>query len=171
MTVRFTYKTAACDRRHYLHEDEVMVLLGRLPTEIWQNLRVVHFNDRGFGVRTLGYVTGSRHEITICALPPRVSLTRSLLKGQSCAEFGALQGMQWPTLAVRRFLLYDVFLHELGHLQLVDARRHSQRLRFAREKLAQQFADAWRRALWSKHFDHLDPVHNAPNPMRPALCR
>jgi hypothetical protein len=33
------------------------------------------------------------------------------------------------------------------------------RLRFAREKLAQQFADHWRSALWSKHFDRPDPIH------------
>jgi hypothetical protein len=33
---------------------------------------------------------------------------------------------------------------------------------FAREKCAQEFADRWRRKLWSEHFDHPDPVHNAP---------
>jgi hypothetical protein len=163
--VRFTSKTPACDRRHYLNEEDVLVLLGRLPTEIWQGLRIVHFNDRGFGVRTLGYVTKSSREIAICALPPRVSLTRFLVKGQKCEQFGARNGVQWTTLAVRRFLLYAVFLHELGHMQLVDERRQNERLRFAREKLAQQFADAWRSALWSKHFAHSDPIHNAATPM------
>jgi hypothetical protein len=29
-----------------------------------------------------------------------------------------------------------VFLHELGHLQVIDANRPSERFRFAREKLA-----------------------------------
>lgn len=163
--VRFTYKNPSCDRRHYLHEEDVLVLLGRLPTEIWQSLRMVHFNDHGFGVRTLGYVTKSSREIAICALPPRVSLTRFLVKGQTCEEFGARHGVQWSMLAVRRFLLYDVFLHELGHMQLVDEGCQSERLRFAREKLAQQFADDWRSALWSKHFDHPDPIHNAPTPL------
>jgi hypothetical protein len=62
----------------------------------------------------------------------------------------------------RRFLLYDVLLHELGHLQVVNEKTKSERLRFAREKCAQEFADRWRRKLWSEHFDHLDPVHNAP---------
>jgi hypothetical protein len=37
-------------------------------------------------------------------------------------------------------------------------------LRFAREMLAQQFADDWRSALWSKHFAHSDPIHNAATP-------
>ncbi|MCI0490262.1 MAG: hypothetical protein L0229_27030 [Blastocatellia bacterium] len=139
------------------------MLLSRLPEETWWRLRAVHFNDRGFGVRTLGYVTPSEREIAICALPPRVSLTRFLAEGQTCEEFGAKRGAQWPHLAVRRFLLYDVFLHELGHMQIINERTRSDRLKFAREKYAQEFADKWRRQLWSKHFDHPDPVHNAPN--------
>src|SRR5262249_4890838 len=51
---------------------------------------------------------------------------------------------KWPKLAIRRFLLYDVLLHEIGHLQVYDERRPSRRLRFYREKLAQEFADCWR---------------------------
>ena len=90
--IRFTYKSPACDRRHYLHEDDLLVLLGRLPAVIWKGLRLVHFNDRGLGVRTLGYVNGSSSEIAICALPPRVSLARFLVKGQTCEEFGAQRG-------------------------------------------------------------------------------
>jgi len=62
-------------------------------------------------------------------------------------------------LAVRTFLFCDVFLHELWAIPLVNERRRSVRLRFAREKLAQQFADHWRSALWSKHFDRPDPIH------------
>ena len=65
-------------------------------------------------------------------------------------------------MAIRRFLLYDVFLHELGHLQVVDAEARSDRLKFAREKLAQEFAARWCKTLWSEPFDHPDPVHNPP---------
>jgi hypothetical protein len=64
---------------------------------------------------------------------------------------------------MRRFVLYDVFLHELGHLQLVDQGARSERLKFARERLAHEFAADWRHRLWSEAFDHADPVHNPPS--------
>lgn len=70
---------------------------------------------------------------------------------------------KWPALAIRRFMLYDVFLHELGHLQVISEAR-SDRLKYAREKLAEDFATAWRHELWSSRFDHADPVHNRPPP-------
>lgn len=161
--IKFIYRNPGCDRRHYLTDEDVLALLSRLPEEIWYRLHTVYFNDRSRGVRVLGHVQRGRREISICALPPRVSLTRFLVKGQTCEEFGAKRGAQWPRLAVRRFMLYDVFLHELGHLQIIDAKRKSEKLRFAREKYAEEFADKWRRKLWSEYFDHPDPVHNAPN--------
>lgn len=160
--MKFTRIVPGCDRRHYITEDDILVLLGRLPEETWQRLSAVHFNDQSKGVRVLGYVNEGRREIAICALPPRVSLTRFLTRWQTCAEFGAQRGTQWPYLSVRRFMLYDVFLHELGHLQLIDENRRSARLRFALERRAEEFADKWRRQLWSEYFDHPDPVHNAP---------
>jgi hypothetical protein len=109
----------------------------------------------------LGYLTRGRREIALCALPPRISFARSLVRGQSPRQFGARRGCQWPRLAIRRFLLYDVFLHELGHLQLVDERA-TPRLRYARETKAQEFAMFWCRRLWSEPFDHPDPVHTPP---------
>ena len=30
------------------------------------------------------------------------------------------------------------------------------------ERRAQEFADHWRRILWAQHFEHPDPIHNAP---------
>lgn len=142
------------------------MVLSRLPPDAYERLRAVHFNDRSRGARTLGYVNMGHREIAICALPPRISLSRFLVRGQSPAAFGAERGAQWPALAVRRFMLYDVFLHELGHLQLVKPRNKDPRRRFAMERLAQEFADGWRRALWAEHFDHPDPVHNSPSEAR-----
>jgi hypothetical protein len=159
--IKFSTTIPGGDRRHYLTEEDVMVVLSRLPEETWRRLRAVHFNDRARGNRVLGYVNLGRREIAICALPPRLSFSR-VAPGQRCEQFGAKRGEQWPPLAVRRFLLYDVLLHELGHLQVVNEKTKSERLRFAREKCAQEFADRWRRKLWSEHFDHPDPVHNAP---------
>jgi len=85
-----------------------------------------------------------------------------MVRGQSPELFGAERGRQWPEVAVRRYLLYDVVLHELGHLQVVDSRRRVGRRTPAGEKLAQQFADHCRDELWAAHFDHPDPVHNPP---------
>jgi hypothetical protein len=64
---------------------------------------------------------------------------------------------------VRRYLLYDVLLHELGHIQVVDAKASDFRRRYAGETLAQRFADNLRHELWSEPFDHPDPVHNPPS--------
>ena len=162
--VKFSLSTPRGDRIHYVTADDVRVVLSRLPTEFWRCLRTVHFNDRARGARTLGYVTQERREIALCALPPRMSLRQALVKGQTAEQFGAKLGQKWPTLAVRRFMLYDVFLHELGHLQLVNEESRSTRLKFRHEKLAQAFAMEWCRLLWSVPFDHPDPVHNPPTP-------
>jgi hypothetical protein len=161
-TIRFVYKKAFCDRRHYINEDDVMTVLNRLPVDIWGDLRGVYFTDRSHGVRILGYAHPRSREISICALPPRVSLSRFLVKGQTCSDFGAIYGKQWPRLAVRRFLLYDTLLHELGHLRLINGKTKSERLRFAHEKYAQEFADYWRKQLWSTPYEHDDFVHNPP---------
>ncbi|MBO0858981.1 MAG: hypothetical protein J2P21_11010 [Chloracidobacterium sp.] len=160
--IKFTTTIPGGDRRHYLTKEDVTMVLSRLPEETWWRLRAIHFNDQARGNRLLGYVNNGRREIALCALPPRLSLSTALTQGQSCEQFGAKYGEQWPPLAVRRFLLYDVLLHEVGHLQLVNPRTKSARLRFAHEKCAQEFAEEWRRKLWSERFDHPDPVHNAP---------
>jgi hypothetical protein len=56
-----------------------------------------------------------------------------------------------------------VFLHELGHLQVIDAKARRVQRRFASETKAEEFADEWRARLWSCRFDHPDPVHNPPS--------
>jgi hypothetical protein len=162
--IKFSVSTPGADRIHYVNEQDVCVLLSRLPHETWSRLRAVHFNDRGRANRILGYVTcRGRREITLCALPPRIGLTRGLRNGQTPERFGARSGRKWPVLAVRRFMLYNVFLHELGHLQLIDNKSTSDRLKYAHEKLAQAFAMEWCDKLWSQHFEHSDPVHNPPS--------
>src|SRR5437016_3232266 len=119
--VRFSMVPPKSDRIHFVGQTDVEVVLSRLPIVLWQRLRHVHFNDRGLGKRILGYVTGGRCEITLCALPPQLSLNaRCRFVRQSPVWFGADWGHQWPVLAVRRFLLYDTFLHELGHIQAHD---------------------------------------------------
>lgn len=162
--IRFSTVVPKGDRIHYVNQADVEIVLSRLPAELCERLRGVHFNDQSWGNRTLGYVTiRGRRDISLCALPPRVSLNPSCrIHGESPQSFGAHWGRQWPKLAVRRFMLYDVFLHELGHIQVHDLRRPSKRLRFYDERLAQEFANSWRRRLWSSRFDHPDPVHNPP---------
>jgi len=160
----FTSIPSRGNRHHFVTEDEVRVVLERLPTYLWERLATVHFNDRANGCRRLGYVTGGKDAISLCALPQRLSLTPFLRGRQTPTQFGALRGCQWPLLAVRRFMLYNVFLHELGHLQVVKEKAKSTRRKFAGENRAEQFADHWRRELWSRPFPHPDPVHNPPSP-------
>jgi hypothetical protein len=169
--IRFSVSTVGGNREHYVNSDDIHVALARLPLEVWSRLRAVHFNDRSRGARILGYVTRGHREIAICALPPRISLTRWLECGTGCKgrrsksprEFGTVRGRQWPRVAVRRFLLYDVFLHELGHLQAVNENSTDLRKRYAKERKVQEFADYWRYELWTKPFEHPLPEHHAPS--------
>jgi hypothetical protein len=157
--IRFSATRPGADRIHYVNAEDIRVLLSRLPVEVWHRLRTVHFNDRSRGGRILGYVNRGRREIALCAQPPRMSMRP---RGHSPETFGAKRSQKWPVLAVRRFMLYDVFLHELGHLQLINEKARSARLKFAREKLAEDFAVRWRKELWTAPFVHPDPVHNPP---------
>jgi len=162
--VKFSTAPPGGDRVHYVTEEDIRIVLSRLPADLWRSLRTVHLNDRSLGPRRLGYVNRGRRDISICALPPRMSLTRALRKGLTPEQFGATRGGRWPSLAIRRFMLYNVFLHELGHLQLVDKKAPSIRLKFARERLAQEFAMHWCGELWKEPFAHPDLVHNPPTP-------
>jgi hypothetical protein len=148
----------------YVSDEDIQTVVQRIPEEKRTRLRDVFISERHRGVRWLGAVSKrGRRDIDLYAvLPPRVSLGRYLLKGQRGLHYGAPSRGQWPPWAIRRFLLYDVFLHELGHLQLVLPKSKNLDRKYASEKLAQDFADGWRARLWSKHFEHADPVHNAP---------
>ena len=161
--INFTYALPWSDRVYHITGEDVRIVLSRIPPETWHRLKAVHFNDRSWGARRLGNITAGRREISLCALPPRMSFTRFLVKGQRPEEFGAVRGSQWPKLAIRRFLLYDVFLHEVGHLQIIDEKSKSAKKKFAREGKAEEFAMFWYRKLWSEHFAHPDPVHNRPS--------
>ena len=76
--------------------------------------------------------------------------------------FGTRRGTQWPKPAIRRFLLYDVLLHEIGHLQIIDENAKGGYHKLAREGKAQESGMFWCERLWSEPFDHPDPVHNPP---------
>ena len=160
--VTFSTTTLRSDRVYHVTEDDLRVVLGRLPEEVTSRLRSVHFNDLSQGARRLGYAGRGRREVTLCALPPRVSLSRFLGKGQSPKQFGARRGTQWPELAIRRYLLYGAFLPQLGHLLEVDEEAKSDRRKFAADTLAEEFATMWRKHLWSSPFEHDDPAHFGP---------
>jgi hypothetical protein len=148
----------------YVSEKDVRIVLERVPGHLRERLRDVFHTYRSGGVRYLGFVRRrGRRDINLCSvLPPRVSLGRFIVRGQSASEFGAPSRGQWPPWAVRRFLLYDTLLHELGHLQLVRPRASRWDRRYASETLAQQFADDLRRQLWAAPFEDPDPVHSPP---------
>jgi len=59
--------------------------------------------------------------------------------------------------------LYNTFLHELGNLQIVDPKARNVRRKFAGETKARQFANHSRARLWSRPFEHPDPIHNPPS--------
>ena len=147
----------------YVKRSDIALVLARIPRRLRTRLRDVFTSNRSFGVRRLGSVLAGKRDIDLYSvLPPRVSLRRFVYPGEAAAEFGAPPRGQWPPWAVRRFMLYDVLLHELGHLQLVRPKGRGYGRKFASEPLAQRFANDWRRELYSEPFDHPDPVHNSP---------
>ena len=169
--LKFTCHAPRGDRRHFVTEADVRVVLERLPESLWERLKAVHFNDKARGNRFLGYVGAGSTEIALCALSA-ASQSRQIAAEAPIA--GAIRrggGCQWPLLAVRRFMLYDVFLHELGHLQVIDEQAKTTRRKFASETLAQDFAEHWCHALWSRRIDHPDPVHNRPSDEEIAKLR
>ncbi len=60
-------------------------------------------------------------------------------------------------------MLYDVFLHEIGHLQVIHPKASNPRRKFAHETKAEEFAEVWRKKMWSQPFDHPDPAHHPPS--------
>lgn len=150
----------------YISHNDLEIVKKRIPEEFCTRLRDIYIWSESYGVRELGFVTRKgRRDVNLSTfLPYRVSLRRFLIKGQSALEFGTSPIGQWTPWAVRRFLLYDVFIHEIGHLQIVDNKNSNINRKFASETLAQKFADDLRRKLWSSYFDHPDPVHNSPEP-------
>ncbi|MEZ5326740.1 MAG: tetratricopeptide repeat protein [Verrucomicrobiales bacterium] len=160
-------------RRRYVGESDVKVVLSRLPKPLWKRLEKVVFRDDWGRSRTLGYtLTKSRRDIALCNLPTRLSLRQCCaLHGCSPEDFGAPLRGQWPALAIRRFQLYSTLLHEIGHLQTIHPNNSQPRRKFAAEPLAEEFAQEWRGRLWSEHFEHPDPVHNAPSVEEIALVR
>ncbi len=152
------------DRVNFLTQADVDHVVGRLPEAERVRLRTVYFSSQSRGVQWLGWVTKrGRRDVTLCSiLPVRVSLTRFLHGRKPPGTFGAARSSQWMPWAVRRFLLYDVLLHEIGHLQLVDEGATDPRRRYAAQTLAREFADRWRQQMWTTHDASPDPVHNKP---------
>lgn len=66
--VKFSLSIPGADRIHHVNEDDIRVILSRLPVDLCRRLRAVHFNDRSRGARVLGYVNRGRREIALCAL-------------------------------------------------------------------------------------------------------
>ncbi|MBA3393117.1 MAG: DUF2750 domain-containing protein [Deltaproteobacteria bacterium] len=151
------------DLVRYIRSSEVDLVIQRVPEEFRTRIGET-FLRRTSDAKHLGSVTTrGRRDIDLATrLPVRVSLGRYLHGQQDPAEFGAPKVGQWPPWAVRRFLLYDVLLHEIGHLQIVDPKASRAERKFASETRAQEFADEIRRTLYSESFEHADPVHNAP---------
>jgi hypothetical protein len=58
--VKFSVSAPGADRVHHITEQDVRVVLGRLPFDLWRCLRAVHFNDRAWGARIFGYVRRGR---------------------------------------------------------------------------------------------------------------
>jgi hypothetical protein len=94
--IRFLQCSPGSDRRHFVDEDDVRVVLSRLPPETYGRLTAVRFDDRG-GARRLGYVERGRREVNLCAQPPRSSLSCS--PAQTCARSRTMSFRRYSSLA------------------------------------------------------------------------
>ena len=164
--IKFTYEKPRGDFIHYVNKEDVLVVLSRLPHEVWNMLKTVHFKAQSrysFGHKVNIPTNTTRREITLFAFPPRLSLSQlAISQKNSPRYFGATPGYQWPRLAVRRYQLYGALLHGIGLLQIINPDRKSSLLKTRRTKI-EEFAAYWRGKLWSEKFDHPDPVHNPPD--------
>ncbi|MEN0049701.1 MAG: hypothetical protein AAF806_21755 [Bacteroidota bacterium] len=159
----FHEKWVQNDLYRYLKKEDVLVLLNRLPLEEYEHLKSVTFKTCRGG-NAYGRVYHKRSAgIIICDQSARTSIRVTEAKRGSLEEFGALNNMKWPTLAIRRFMLYDVFLHELKHTQLLKNGKKRIVDKIPLEKQAEEYAEYWRGELYQQHFDHPDPVHNLPS--------
>lgn len=147
----------------FVNDDDICAVLRRLPAEPKSRLGRVRLRSSA-ATRVLGYVTarGRRDIVLACRLPPRVSLRQFMYGGHFAVDYGAPNRGQWPPWAVKRYLLFGVLLHELGHLQAVKP-DVGQKRGFAGETKADEFALKWRDALWAKGCDERDPAYHAPS--------
>ncbi|MEM8523532.1 MAG: hypothetical protein AAGG68_02755 [Bacteroidota bacterium] len=153
----------ASDLYRYLRREDVLILLNRLPVEEYAHLKSVTFKTCE-GADAYGFVYHRRPTgIVICDQSRRTTIRTISAKRGSLEEFGALNNIKWPTLAIRRYLLYHTFLHELRHTQLLENGKKRTRDKMPLEKQANEYADYWRGELYQNHFEHPDPVHNLPS--------
>ncbi len=146
--------------RHFVEEADLRVVLSRLHASDWERLKRVVLRRQIGDDRRLGLATGpERTEVHLCALPHRLDLTPYLASDQEAESFGALAGRNWPASAVRRFMLYGVFLQELGHLQVLRPDAASSRHHYASAAHASAFARERREQLWSSPCGHADVAH------------
>jgi hypothetical protein len=57
--IRFVVHPTGADRIHYVNENDIKVVLGRLPDTTYSYLKEVHFNDESWGARTIGYINNN----------------------------------------------------------------------------------------------------------------
>jgi len=153
----------ADDLYRYLKKEDVLTLLNRLPLKEYEHLKSVTFKTCE-GADAYGFVYHRRPtSIVICDQSARTSIRNATAKRGSLEEFGALNNRKWPTLALRRYLLYHTFLHELRHTQLLENGKKRTRDKMPLEKQADEYADHWRGELYQNYFKHPDPIHNLPS--------
>ena len=69
----FSYHKPGGDRRHYVTEDEVRIVLDRLPAAVCERLKTVHFNDRWREVIVLDMSRAARCDQPLCVAPASAS--------------------------------------------------------------------------------------------------
>ena len=90
--IAFSVTELWSDRVFHITPDDIRVVCRGYPMSTGSDSRLhTSMIQAGLG-RTLGYLTRGRREISICALPPRMSLIRYWDKGHTPEE-----------LAIRRF--------------------------------------------------------------------
>jgi len=147
----------------FIDQHDVEAVLDQLPAAEKSRLGQVIFRSSA-ATRTLGYVTdrGRRDIVLASRLPPRVSLRGYMYAGHRAIDYGAPARGQWPPWAVRRYLLFGVLLHELGHLQQVSTNQPGALGGYASETKADEFSLRWRDALWAAGSPTPDPAHHPP---------
>lgn len=133
-----------------IREDDVKLVLERLPQETFSRFQVIHFSDPSRDLRWIGYINQEKAEIAISLLPPGVRRIRFVMRvggGPTSRRFARRTNAR-----KRRDLLFDVLVDDIGHLQIMDEQAADGVRVRSYEPARRAHTDYWRLRLWSFNF-------------------
>lgn len=132
-----------------IREDDVKLVLEKLPADSWSRFQVVHYHDAERGIRWIGYVNREKRQIAISPLPSGVRRIRFVVGGGTKAPQSKLPKRR---ARIQNDMLFDVFVDDVGRLQIIDEKKLRVRAH-PFDAPAIPYTDYWRLKLWTFNVD------------------